>query len=350
MKFYLCVVLLWGYGVQGLVDDRPECSLWAKLENKTVPLQNQGHANCTTNNDCTGFNCVGIYQARELSFGMKVLPCNEEPGVEIFGYAPQFSSKNFSHVFSHEDQYDIPGSFLNASVLSAVLSQVPQLAEFGDSLRGRLSVMLKMDHTRNILVMGLTLEACVNDTCAFKMPIFNNSEIPVPSCTLAPVEVPKTNSVCSVKDIASCGPNQVCAQQSADSPIGTCQCQAGFGYEDDGSCKPNIDADVKATEEIHLDLDNDVENRRDKKAAVPLPEESLSPSPHQVEEGPSGGAVAAAVISSIVVIVLLMGAAFYIVMRTRFVPRLRARMTNTPYECANLSQPPQMHANATSIP
>ena len=26
--------------------------------------------------------------------------------------------------------------------------------------------------------MGLTLEACVNETCAFKMPIFNNSEIP----------------------------------------------------------------------------------------------------------------------------------------------------------------------------
>ena len=70
----------------------------------------------------------------------------------------------------------------------------------------------------------------------------------------------------------------------------------------------------------------------------------------QVEEGPNGGAVAAAVISSIVVVVLLMGAAFYIVMRTRFVPRLRARMTNTPYECANLSQPPQMNANATSLP
>ena len=69
----------------------------------------------------------------------------------------------------------------------------------------------------------------------------------------------------------------------------------------------------------------------------------------QVQEGPSGGAVAAAVISSIVVVVLLMGAAFYIVMRTRFVPRLRARMTNTPYECANLSQPPQMQ-NATSLP
>ena len=48
-------------------------------------------------------------QERELSFGMRVLPCNDEPGVEIFGHAPQFSPKNFSHVFSHEDQYDIPG-------------------------------------------------------------------------------------------------------------------------------------------------------------------------------------------------------------------------------------------------
>ena len=48
------------------------------------------------------------------------------------------------------------------------------------------------------------------------------------------------------------------------------------------SCKPNIESDVKASEEIHLDVDNDVENRRDKKAAVPVPAESLSPSPHQV--------------------------------------------------------------------
>jgi hypothetical protein len=31
---------------------------------------------------------------------------------------------------------------------------------------------------RNVLVLGLTLEACVNETCAFKLPIFNNSEIP----------------------------------------------------------------------------------------------------------------------------------------------------------------------------
>lgn len=345
-RVVLLAVLLTGSQVQGLVDDRPECALWAKLENKTVPLQNQGHANCTTNSDCTGFNCVGIYQDRALSFGMRVLPCNAEPGVEIFGYAPQFSAKNFSHVFSHEDQYDIPGSFLNASVLSSVLTQMPQLADLGDSLRGRLAVMLKMDHFRNVLVMGLTLEACVNETCAFKMPIFNNSEIPVPACSAIHKESPKTNSVCSVKDISACGENQICAQRVPESPIGTCQCQSGFGYEEDGSCKPNIAADIKATEAIHLDVDNDVENRRNKKAVAT---ESLLPEPHKVSEGPSGGAVAAAVISSIVVVVLLMGAAFYVVMRTRFVPRLRARMTNTPYECANLSQPPQMN-HATSLP
>ena len=27
---------------------------------------------------------------------------------------------------------------------------------------------------------------------------------------------------------------QVCSQRVPDSPIGTCQCQSGFGYEEDG--------------------------------------------------------------------------------------------------------------------
>ena len=60
----LVLALLVLPGVLGQDDQRPECALWGKLENKTVPLQNQGHANCTTNSDCTGFNCVGIYQVR----------------------------------------------------------------------------------------------------------------------------------------------------------------------------------------------------------------------------------------------------------------------------------------------
>jgi hypothetical protein len=54
-------------------------------------------------------NLNNFLQERELSFGMRVLPCHEEPGVEIFGYAPQFSPKNISHVFYHADELEIPG-------------------------------------------------------------------------------------------------------------------------------------------------------------------------------------------------------------------------------------------------
>ena len=53
-------------------DHRAECAMWAKLENKTLPLQNQGHANCTTNPECTGFECLGMYKVRqEIIFGIK---------------------------------------------------------------------------------------------------------------------------------------------------------------------------------------------------------------------------------------------------------------------------------------
>lgn len=48
-----------------VVDQRPECQMWAHVENKTLPLQNKGHVNCTTNSDCTGFSCKGIYQVRK---------------------------------------------------------------------------------------------------------------------------------------------------------------------------------------------------------------------------------------------------------------------------------------------
>jgi hypothetical protein len=35
------VLIVAGPGVLGQVDQRPECALWGKVENKTVPLQNQ---------------------------------------------------------------------------------------------------------------------------------------------------------------------------------------------------------------------------------------------------------------------------------------------------------------------
>ena len=41
---------------------RAECQMWGKLENRTLPLQNQGHADCAVNKECTGFMCKGQYQ------------------------------------------------------------------------------------------------------------------------------------------------------------------------------------------------------------------------------------------------------------------------------------------------
>jgi len=52
-------------GLEDHMKERPECLMWAKLENKTLPLQDQGHANCSTNSDCTGFTCKGIYQVSD---------------------------------------------------------------------------------------------------------------------------------------------------------------------------------------------------------------------------------------------------------------------------------------------
>ena len=52
--------------VEGMDPERHKaaCDMWAKIDEKTIPLQNQGHANCTTNEECTGFNCKGVFQVR----------------------------------------------------------------------------------------------------------------------------------------------------------------------------------------------------------------------------------------------------------------------------------------------
>lgn len=67
-KFLALAVLAWGAVtmVTGLDEEkqRAECEMWSKVENKVLPLQNQGHANCTTNEECTGFSCIGLYQVR----------------------------------------------------------------------------------------------------------------------------------------------------------------------------------------------------------------------------------------------------------------------------------------------
>ena len=52
---------------------------------------------------------IFFLQDRGLDFGLTVLPCSTPPGVKIFGSAPQFNAKNFSHVFVHGSDYEIPG-------------------------------------------------------------------------------------------------------------------------------------------------------------------------------------------------------------------------------------------------
>ena len=47
-------------------EERAECVMWSHLENKTMPLQDQGHATCRTNDECSGFTCEGHFKVSIL--------------------------------------------------------------------------------------------------------------------------------------------------------------------------------------------------------------------------------------------------------------------------------------------
>ena len=81
-------------------------------------LQDQSHATCVTNEECTGFTCGGMFKEKPVRFGMKVLNCQEPPGLELFGHAPQFNAFNFSHVFKHGSKYEVPGAVLNSQSIN----------------------------------------------------------------------------------------------------------------------------------------------------------------------------------------------------------------------------------------
>lgn len=327
--------------------------MWSKLENKTLPLQDQGHANCTTNSQCTGFDCKGIYQDQGLDFGLEVLPCSDPPGVKIFGSAPQFHAKNFSHIFVHGQDYEIPGAILNSSMLpsSAVLPSSET-----ESIKGRLEVQIHMNKTTHIMKMGLIIKACINNTCLFSRKVFDGTEVPVPPCTNHITTDEEHNSsedlteYCNINELFSCGDNQVCVQLNSDDNAGQCQCKQGFDKQDDGTC-------LSLEKEDELIAQHKEEQRTAHAQPLPIAKESgfvetknipetdqrpvpisprgrrppaAQPAPH-VKEGSSSGAIAAGVVS--ILIVILIGGGFtYMVTRTRLIPRLRARITNTPYE------------------
>jgi len=321
--------------------------MWAKLENKTLPLQDQGHANCTTNSDCTGFTCKGIYQDRGLDFGLQVMPCSTPPGVKIFGSAPQFNAKNFSHIFVHGNDYEIPGAILNSSILPAT-SVLPS-SDSNAQIKGRLEVNLQMDTDSHVMTLGLFIKACVNHTCLFRRKVFDGTTIPVPKCTNhiknEGEDLKKADSFCNINELFSCGENQVCVQLQPDQNMGRCQCLQGYDKQNDGSCMSLKDEDellANQREEFrksHPKISHSVETSSGESyKPLPIAKDSgyvhnkvnANPSP-QVGGGNSGGAIAAGVVSVLIVILVVTGFT-YMITRTRLIPRLRAQITNKPYE------------------
>jgi len=355
------VLLCLSHGIHGIEDhmmSKRECQMWAKLENKTLPLQDQGHANCTTNPDCTGFTCKGIYQDRGLNFGLQVLPCSSPPGVKIFGSAPQFNAKNFSHVFVHGSDYEIPGAILNSSILPA--SAVHPSSETAQ-IKGRLEIHLQMNTEEHEMTMGLFIKACINSTCLFRRKVFDGTTIPVPDCNneiKSDEDLKKAGSMCNINELFSCGENQVCVQLEPENNMGRCQCLQGYDKQDDGSCMSLQDEDemlAKQREELKKHIQNKENNER---KPLPIAKDSgfiqerkpnLNPAP-QISGGNSGGAIAAGVVSVLIVILLVTGFT-YMITRTRLLPRLRAQITNKPYDDMHFNERGQAipRSQATNI-
>ena len=67
----LLVAVLVGVAGAGAEQERAECVMWAHLENKTMPLQDQGHATCRTNQECSGFTCDGHFKVCKYSLNTK---------------------------------------------------------------------------------------------------------------------------------------------------------------------------------------------------------------------------------------------------------------------------------------
>ena len=56
----------------------------------------------------------------------------------------------------------------------------------------------------------------------------------VPECSNHVSTGIKTNSVCSINELNSCGLNQVCIQQEDSSDVGLCECLTGYVRQSDG--------------------------------------------------------------------------------------------------------------------
>jgi len=315
----LVVVSLLGAGAEDAEERRAECVMWSHLENKTMPLQDQGHATCRTNEECSGFTCEGQFKDSPVMFGMRVLHCQEPPGLELFGHAPQFNANNFSHVFKHGSRYEIPGVFLNQKTLDMDGESLPKLPMMPSDVPGlNLYFLVSMEPMPGgkTLNCGLEIQACVNtsvvdnemvrrlhgdEMCVINKPIFNDTEIPVPECEETYPAKVLVGEMCNVNEIGQCGEHMTCVQDSDESETGKCECLSSYRQKTDRTCEED----------------------------TPLSQPRVASSSE--EAGGGAGAVIAAVICILALIVIsVLGVAF--VRRYRLLPRLKAHLTNTPYE------------------
>ena len=76
---------------------------------------------------------------------------------------------------------------------------------------------------------------------------------------------------------------------------------------------------------------------------------SILSQPHKADGQSQSGAIAAGVISALIVIAAL-GVAFVLVHRYRLLPRLRAKLSNTPYEDIVISDRSQLAGRSHNLP
>jgi len=331
------------YGAGDTAEElKAECLMWSHLENKTLPLQDDGHAKCVTNEDCTGFSCDGMFKGSTVSFGIRVHQCQEPPGLEIFGDAPQFLEANFSHIFQDGAKYQVPPAIINLSNLSGI----PELPFAGNNIPG-VNLYFKVNleptnhnETFNTLKIGLEFQACMNhsamglsnanirtskaldggEICPVKKPLFKDATIPVPHCESTYPAQPIVGDSCSINEINSCGPHQTCTQQSTDDNAGTCECLSEFSINPDKSCGPKTAPAVKK-------LKPSVKKPKSLDFDEPEPQPHTSSS----EEAGGSGYVVAGVVSTLIVLAMVVAVAF-LVKQHRLIPRMQAKMRNTPYE------------------
>ena len=62
----LAAVLVTVAAAATAAGDSKACDMWSSLENQTIQLEEKGHANCTTNDDCSGFDCEAVYDVSKI--------------------------------------------------------------------------------------------------------------------------------------------------------------------------------------------------------------------------------------------------------------------------------------------